>query len=250
MNKRRYVPPIKLFELLEFCGIRQRDIVTRLGVSKTLVSLWRSGHKWIPSEYYTALLEWVDAVYQDTENKIYATQGFGGDRTLDDTREGLAVLQLFAAKFDAALLEIDPAVLFGHLLDIVSTLSASLSRESESPTWDDETLAYIEGKAKQIATVVKELRGAIEESNKIAVYQERTTRTLRAFLSQLQETPDATAHDRRQCTSQSDLDAGSLRPAATPQPDEKELRTSPRKAPPRVRAGTARRLVKRTGQQT
>lgn len=54
-----YARPDKLFELLDFCGIRQQDIVQRLGVSKALVSLWRSGQRGITPKHRQALQCWI-----------------------------------------------------------------------------------------------------------------------------------------------------------------------------------------------
>src|SRR5262249_48614819 len=45
-----------LFALLDFCGMRQRDVVQYLGVSKGLVSQWRSGRREMGLKEYSTLL--------------------------------------------------------------------------------------------------------------------------------------------------------------------------------------------------
>src|SRR2546428_8985885 len=113
MSEPQHTPPEKLFELLEFCGIRQRDIVVRLRVSKALVSLWRSGHREISQDHYTALLQFASAIFLDGIRALVST---ASDHTPETIEEALAVFEVFNAKMQAAHAERDPTPVYNRLL--------------------------------------------------------------------------------------------------------------------------------------
>ena len=46
-----------LFDFLTACGVSQQTIATRAGVSKALVSLWRSGQRSISPQHYAVLFQ-------------------------------------------------------------------------------------------------------------------------------------------------------------------------------------------------
>ena len=139
MSERQRTPPEKLFELLEFCGIRQRDIVTRLGLSKALVSLWRSGEREITPNHYHAVLEFASRVFLDSVKALVLAP----NRTPEAIDEGLAVFEVFNAKLQAANAERDPTLIYHRLILAIVALREMLHNAGEPSTWDDDTLAYI-----------------------------------------------------------------------------------------------------------
>src|SRR6266852_7914763 len=211
----------KLFELLDFCGIRQRDIVVRLGVSKALVSLWRSGHREISPDHYIALLQFASVVFL---NGIKALVYRASDHTPETTEEAFAVFEVFIAKMQAANAERDPTPVYNRLLISMVMLHATLHHKGEPATWDEDTIEFVAAEGQHIANMAKLLQSQIAASKAATAFQAQTTTTLHALLSTLQETPYATAHDSGQCASQPDPGPGGLRPPPAPGAHQEGLR--------------------------
>jgi hypothetical protein len=58
MNNAIQVPPL-LFALYEAAGIQKKDIAARLGVSKTLVTMWSKNQRTLSWPHFDALVEYV-----------------------------------------------------------------------------------------------------------------------------------------------------------------------------------------------
>ena len=54
----------KIVEILKRCGLSQQEIADRLGVAKSLVSMWIHGTRDIPPKYEGALLKWLPDAQQ------------------------------------------------------------------------------------------------------------------------------------------------------------------------------------------
>lgn len=187
MSERQPSPPEKLFELLEFCGLRQRDIVTRLGVSKTLVSLWRSGQREITPDHYQALLEFANEVFLNSVKTLVLTP----NRTSETVKEALAVFNVFVVKLQATHAERDPTPFYNRLMFSIAMLHATFTHRGEPVTWDEDTLAYVEGEALSIADAARLLHSQVTAAKAVAAFQAQTATSLRDLLEQLKEPSNA-----------------------------------------------------------
>ena len=178
MSERQPSPPEKLFELLEFCGLRQRDIVTRLGVSKTLVSLWRSGQREITPDHYQALLEFANEVFLNSVKTLVRTP----NRTPETVKEALAVFNVFVVKLHAAHAERDPTPFYNRLMFSIAMLHATFTHRGEPVTWDEDTLAYVEAEALSIADAARLLHSQVTAAKAVAAFQAQTATSLRDLL--------------------------------------------------------------------
>jgi hypothetical protein len=153
-------PPDKLFDLLKFCGIRQRDITTQFAVSKTLVSLWKSGQREIPPPRYSELLEyatktmvvqisqWLRAIPQSSREEI---------------DQQLQYFETFIQKLSAAQGARDLTPLYDRMRFSIAALHAAVKIEGPPHTWGDETLEYVAGESRMItnlATAIQRHRQA------------------------------------------------------------------------------------------
>jgi transcriptional regulator with XRE-family HTH domain len=187
MSERQPSPPAKLFELLEFCGLRQRDIVTRLGVSKTLVSLWRSGQREITPDHYQALLEFAHEVFLHSVKTLVRTP----NHTPDTVEEALAVFNVFIAKLHGTHAERDPTPLYKRLLISISMLHATFTHRGEPVMWDEDTLTFVESEAQRIAEAARLLHSQVIAAKAVAAFQAQTATSLHDLLKQLKESSDA-----------------------------------------------------------
>jgi len=187
MSERQSSPPEKLFKLLEFCGLRQRDIVTRLGVSKTLVSLWRSGQREITPDHYQALLEFANEVFLKSIEALVRIP----NRTPETMKEALAVFNVFIAKLQAVHAERDPTPFYKRLQMSISMLRATFTHRGEPETWDEDTLAYVEAEALSIADAARLLHSQVTALKAVTAFKAQTTTSLRDLLKQLKESADA-----------------------------------------------------------
>jgi transcriptional regulator with XRE-family HTH domain len=228
MSERQHAPPTKLFELLEFCGIRQRDIVARLGVSKALVSLWRSRQREISPDYYTALLQFASAVFLDSVRALVCRAAAPAPEA---TKEALAVFDVFETKMQAAHAERDPTLMHERLLLSIVALHHTLKAKGEPATWNEDTLAYIEAEGHQIAALATALRSQITAAKAVASFQAQTSTTVHALLSTLKELTYAASHVSGRCASQSDPGPAGLRRPPTPCTNEEGLRATAGETP-------------------
>ena len=191
MKERQVPPPEKLFELLEFCGLRQRDIVRRLGVSKALVSLWRSGQRAIPLNHYQALCAFAgEGAVQGVRALVQHPPPAPGV-----VQEALAVFEVFEAKLMAAVAERDPTPIHQQLQFSIVTLAATLDARGDPASWDEETLAYVVAEAQTIADAAKALQIQVTARRQAAAFQARTTATLRELIATREEPPHAEIHE-------------------------------------------------------
>jgi hypothetical protein len=181
----QHTPPHELFDLLEFCGIRQRDIVAQLGVSKTLVSLWRSGGRHITPEHYSALVAYaVDVFYETLETFV---RRIIRHPSAARSKEALAVFQTFVEKLQAAQAGRDPQPLYERLTFAIVMLHTLFTHKGEPLTWDAETLEYVEVEAQNIADTARLLRAHVTAAQAAAAFQARTATTLTMLAAQMKE---------------------------------------------------------------
>jgi hypothetical protein len=184
-----YTAPNALFDLLEFCGIRPRDIVSQLGVSKTLVSLWRSGGRHLTPEHYSALIAYAQDVFSETLDTF--VQRIAQHPSAARTKEALAVFQTFEAKLQTAQAGRDYQPVYNRLTLAIVLLREIFTHKGEPITWDEETLEYVEAEAQNIAEIARLLHARVTAAKAIAAFQERTTTTLTTLRAQMKEWSDA-----------------------------------------------------------
>jgi DNA-binding transcriptional regulator YdaS (Cro superfamily) len=150
-------PSDKLFALLDFCGIRQRDIVQRLGVSKTLVSLWRSGHREVTAAHHAALIAYAEEIFS---HKLNALQAEVAGQVLPPARisEIRTQMSTFVDLVDSARAERDISLMQYRLALDLTTLHGILQSQGQPETWDEETLWRVEEFGRRIATAARVLR--------------------------------------------------------------------------------------------
>ena len=180
-----YTTPNALFDLLEFCGIRQRDIVAHLGVSKTLVSLWRSGGRHLTPEHYSALVAYAGDVFYETLEAF--VQRITRHPSAERTTEALAVFETFVAKLQAAQVGRNPQPLVERLTFAIVMLHATFTHRGQPGTWDEDTLAYVEAQAQTIAELARLLRPYVTAATAVAAFQERTATTLPMLAAHIKE---------------------------------------------------------------
>ncbi len=175
MNNLQLPPPQKLFALLTFCGIRQRDVVKHLGVSKALVSLWRSGQREIQPEHYDILLDWAEA---RSYAQVTATQ------TIEERQ---AAINAFALALQEAHAERDPTRIYEQLLHRVETFHTRLQGLGDPTTWDDRTMQTVEADAAYLAHLTRRLQGHKQARHTTVGEVATTLANLRTLSAQLQE---------------------------------------------------------------
>ena len=150
-------PSDKLFALLDFCGIRQRDIVQHLGVSKTLVSLWRSGRREVTAAHHAALITYAEEI---SWHKLNALQAEVAGQVLPPARiaEIRTQISTFVDLVDSARAERDISLMQYRLALDLAALHGILQSEGHPETWDEETLWQVEEFGQRIATAARLLR--------------------------------------------------------------------------------------------
>jgi hypothetical protein len=152
-------PSDHLFALLAFCGIRQRDIVKHLGVSKAAVSLWSAGKLDVPAGRHAALV----AFAQDTFwARLHAWQAAVAAQVLPPTTvaEKRREVATFVALVEQALAERDLEVMHARVVHDIAHLAA-LAQASGVIPWEDATLTEVEAVAQRIVTAIDFLRAHV-----------------------------------------------------------------------------------------
>jgi DNA-binding transcriptional regulator YdaS (Cro superfamily) len=149
-------PSDNLFALLDFCGIRQRDIVKHLGVSKALVSLWRSGQRDVPATHHAALIAYAEATFWAALHAWHAEVA-----TQELPPEAIAVKRQEIAAFvdlvDQARAERDLELMHFRVVHDITRL-AQLAQTRGGLPWEEATLTEVEACAQRIVTAIGFLR--------------------------------------------------------------------------------------------
>ena len=149
-------PSNNLFALLDFCGIRQRDIVKHLGVSKAAVSLWYAGKLDVPAARHAALLAFAAetfwAALQAWQAEV-ATQVLSPEAIAAKRRE----IQQFVDLHDMAQAERDLEAMHWRVVHDITHL-AHLAQSSGVIPWGEATLTEVEAYAQRLVTAIGFLR--------------------------------------------------------------------------------------------
>jgi hypothetical protein len=174
-----------LFALLDFCGIRQRDVVQYLGVSKALVSQWRSGRREMGlNEYYGIIIhanrQWLKAM----QARIAARTP---DTPLDESIALLQELEQFRPLWAKAWVERSPALLCELLKKTINFLEESIAQTPDPRHWDPATLEQLTTHTETLVSTARMLRSLVSADPAFAEVQAQTEARLDDMMRALQE---------------------------------------------------------------
>jgi hypothetical protein len=162
-----YQPSTYLLALLDHVGLRNFELAAHLGVSRTLVSLWRSGHKPIPAGHHAALTAFATHTawtrLQAEGAPLFAQTPLPQDAVWQHM-QAVGTLKELAS---AAQAERDPALLATRLQTALYCLEGFAAQHATPESWDTESLTYVETQAQQIVTTTRLLRtygGVVEDT--------------------------------------------------------------------------------------
>jgi len=158
-------PSDHLFALLDFCGVRQRDIVQHLGVSKALVSQWYRRRLNISAHHHAALVQYVEARFWQQQDAWQAACAPRNDPASVRAMRQKDVHQ-FSVLHRLAQEERSLEGLYWHLATTVRQLTRC-ARTQDTIPWDEARLTEVEGCAQRILTTVGFIRGMRKEGSSL-----------------------------------------------------------------------------------
>jgi transcriptional regulator with XRE-family HTH domain len=150
-------PSESLFALLDFLGIRQRDIAAHLGVGKALVSRWRGGDKAMPAKHHRALLAWAHETFM---RDWHAWEQAHATQVLTEAEKDAALrrFQTFVDLHDAAFAERDPQVWYDRVLQDAARVLHELRTQEGYVIHEMETAKRIEDLGRRITAAARLLQ--------------------------------------------------------------------------------------------
>jgi hypothetical protein len=185
MNDALRTTPKELFELLDYCGLKSKDITDRLGIGRALLSHWRTGRQDIPPSRYSELLGYASETMVTALRQWVRTLSTAAS---EDIERQIEFFETFVHKMRAAQGARDLTPLYTRLSTALGVLHATTFHEGPVESWSAETLDYVAAEGRNItalATAIQHHRQAAEDTRQHL--ESQVYPTYQAFLADIQQ---------------------------------------------------------------